>query len=145
MKQFIPTAPDVKTQVAGRIRSQRKSRDMGDRWFLPHRNAREKAGRFTTKGGALVLVEALAAFSQRAIWGSADHPDGYEHRIHVSAEAKCHGHGCIDPDFQQYDTGYFLLDADADVTAEAVLPYVHKAREWAQAHAETCRAQAYTD
>lgn len=145
MKQLIPTAPDLKTRVADRIRDHRKSRANGDRWFIAHRTAREEAGRFTTAGGALVTVDALAAFSQRAIWGSVDHPDGYEHRINVSAEAKCHGNGCTDPELRRDDTGYFLLDADADVTAEAVLPYVHKAREWAQAHAEKCRAQAYTD
>lgn len=143
--QTIPTAPDVKTEIADRIRAHRKRRDNGGKWFTPNVKDRQEAGRYTTVGDALVTVTAVTSFTANAIWGSAAPADGYEHRVEVAAIAACHGHGCTDPEFRRDDTGHFLLDADADVTAEAVLPYVQAAREWAQAHAEKCRAQAYAD
>ena len=141
---YIPTAPDLKTEIADTIRRHRKS--LANSKYATHSGInREEAGRFTAVGGALVTVQAVVAYVSKAVWGSADPGDGYERRIEVGARATCHGNGCTDPEFRQDDTGYFLLDADADVTAEAVLPYVQAAREWAQSHAEKCRAQAYTD
>ncbi|NUS14088.1 MAG: hypothetical protein HOY69_22225 [Streptomyces sp.] len=140
---YIPTAPDLKDELRDTIRAHRKS--LTSSKYATHSGSnKEEAGRFTAAGGALVTVQAVLTYISKAVWGSADPGDGYERRIEVSAVANCHGHGCTDPAFRAEDDGYFLLGADADVTAEAALPYVQKAREWAQAHAEKCRAQPYT-
>ena len=140
---YIPTAPDLKDELRDTIRAHRKYLATGSKYATHSGSNKEEAGRFTAVGGALVTVQAVLTYISKAVWGSADPGDGYERRIEVSAVANCHGHGCIDPEFRAEDDGFFLLAADADVTAEAALPYVQKAREWAQKHAETCRAQAY--
>ncbi|WP_406123007.1 hypothetical protein OHQ89_12540 [Streptomyces canus] len=140
---YIPTAPDLKVELADTIRRHRKSLTTSK--YATHSGAnKEEAGRYTTVGNSLVTVQAVLTYISKAVWGSADPGDGYERRIEVGAVANCHGHGCTDPKFSSDATGHFLLGADADVTAEATLPHVQKAREWAQKHAETCRAQAYT-
>ena len=140
---FIPSAPDLKVELADTIRRHRKS--LGTSKYATHSgNNKEEAGRYAAVGGALVTVEAVLSYISRAVWGSADPGDGYEKRIEVAAIARCHGYGCIDPEFRDDHDRHFLLGSDADVTAEAALPHVQKAREWAQKHAETCRAQPYT-
>lgn len=139
---YIPTAPDITHEVAETIRARRKqASDL--KAYDRMGTDRDEAGRYTCVGGALVTVQAVIKSSEHRAW-IGNTPNGFEQRVAVAAVAKCHGNGCIDPEFRRDDTGYFLLDADADVTAEAVLPYVQAAREWAQAHAEKCRAQAYT-
>jgi hypothetical protein len=140
---YIPTAPDLKVELAETIRAHRKS--LASSKYATHSGSdKEEVGRYTTVAGALVTVQAVLAYTSKAVWGSADPSDGYERRIDVGAVANCHGYGCVDPKFRADHDKHFLLADDADVTAETVLPYVQKAREWAQTHAETCRAQAYT-
>ncbi|MEV0220854.1 hypothetical protein [Streptomyces sp. NPDC050704] len=139
---YTPSAPDLKTELADRIRSHRKNRDNGGRYFSPHVKVREEAGRFTAAGEAEVTVEALVSFSTKYVY---DNPGSHdEHRIAVGAVAKCHGNGCVAPDFEKNHAGHWLLEDDADKTAESSLPLVQAAREWAQSHAEKCRAQPYT-
>lgn len=142
---YIPTAPDLKTGITAAIRAHRKRRDNGGKWFTPNVKERQETGRYTAVGGALVTVTVVTSFSANAIWGSADPANAYEHRIEVDAIANCHGHGCIDPEFTATHSGHWLLADDADVPAERAVELARKAREWAQAHAEKCRAQAYTN
>jgi hypothetical protein len=139
---YIPTTPDLKPQIADTIRGRRKQAsniNSYDRLGID----RNEAGRYTTVGGALVTVEAVMRSSEHRVW-KGNVPNGYEQRVEVGAVAKCHGYGCTGHEFRKNDTGYFLLADDADETAQAALPYVQAAQEWAQAHAEKCRAQAYT-
>lgn len=142
---YIPTAPDLKAEVADAIRAHRKRRDNGGKWFTPNVKDRQEAGRYTAVADALVTVTAVTSFTANAVWGSADPVDGYEHRVEVGAVANCHGHGCIDPEFTATHSGHWRLEDDADRPAVRAVELVQKAREWAQAHAEKCRAQAYTD
>lgn len=140
---YIPIAPDLKFELTATIRAHRKS--LGTSKYATHSGSnKEEAGRYTAVGGALVTVQAELAYTSKAVWGSTDPGDGYEKRIEVAAVGTCHGHGCTDPKFRADHPKHFLLHDDADVTAEAALPHVQAAREWAQKHAETCRAQAYT-
>ncbi|MFI6658100.1 hypothetical protein ACIBL8_21555 [Streptomyces sp. NPDC050523] len=138
----IPTAPDLKAEIADRIRAHRKRHDNGGKWFTPNVKDREEAGRFTTVGGALVLVEAVVEFTGKYVY--APPSSGEEHRIEVGAVGECHGNGCTDPNFEETYNNYWLLGEDTDEAVTAALKTVHAAREWAQAHAEKCRAQAYT-
>ncbi|GHD70310.1 hypothetical protein GCM10010317_077360 [Streptomyces mirabilis] len=139
---YIPTAPDLKPRIADTIRAHRKRRDNGGKWFTPNVKDREEAGQFNTAGGALILVEAVVEFTAKYVY--APPSSGEEHRIEVGAVAKCHGNGCTGPEFEQTYNNYWLLDEDADEAAARVMEPVQAAREWAQAHAERCRAQAYT-
>lgn len=138
---IIPTAPDLKNEIAETIRARRKA-TASDSRYSGRSVDRDEAGRFTTLGDALVTVEALVTLNPTRILSGPDY-GSWEQRLEVGAVAKCHGHGCADPEFRMDISSYFLLSEDADKTAEYALPYVQKAREWAQAHAEKCRAQAY--
>lgn len=137
----IPTAPNLADEIADQIRRSRKQRDSGNNFVNYRGNTSEEAGRFTTAGDALVVVEALVTYSTGYIYNPPNSHD--EHRVQVSAVAKCHGHGCTNPQHEQPTSPTFLLEDDADKTAQAALPLVQAAREWAQDHAEKCRAQAY--
>jgi len=140
---YIPTAPDLKPRVADLIRRYRKTLDNGDtRNSLLDRRAREEAGQYTTVGGALVTVHAKVHHEEKYIYNPSE--SGYEQRIHVGAVAECHGNGCTDPEFELDVNNFWLLHEDADEPAARVMEPVKAAREWAQAHAEKCRAQAYT-
>ncbi|MEU5108198.1 hypothetical protein AB0H07_39075 [Streptomyces sp. NPDC021354] len=138
---YIPTAPDIKTKVADTIRARRKkASDLNA--YIRFGTDRDEAGRYTTVGGALVTVEARVHSSEHRSW-AGNVPNGYEQRVEISAVAKCHGNGCPSPDFMKEHSGYWPLDDDADKAADAIVPLVQQAREWAQKHAEKCRAQAY--
>lgn len=140
---YIQTAPDLKSELTATIRAHRKS--LGTSKYATHSGSnKEEAGRFTAVGGALVTVQAVLTYISKAVWGSADPGDGYEKRIDVGAVANCHGYGCVEPEFRADHAKHFLLADDADATAEAAMPHVQAAREWAQKHAETCRAQPYS-
>lgn len=141
---YIPTAPDLKSRIADLIRRYRKAVDNGDmRNSLLDRRSREEAGRYTAVGGALVTVHAKVRHEEKYIYNPSVE-SGYEQRIHVGAVAECHGNGCTDPIFEQDVNNHWLLNEDADEPAARVMGPVQAAREWAQAHAEKCRAQAYT-
>ncbi|GAA1887937.1 hypothetical protein GCM10009837_07210 [Streptomyces durmitorensis] len=140
---YIPTAPDLKFEIAQTIRARRRSiaaeADKGRSFYGS--TDHDEAGSFGTAGGGRVIVQAFVRSSEERKSGPAY---GWETRLRVGAVAKCHGHGCVSPDFTDQHDGHFALDDDADVTAKAALPHVQAAREWAQAHAEKCRAQPYT-
>jgi hypothetical protein len=136
----IPTSPDLKSEIADVIRAHRKRRDNGGESFTAYVKVREEAGRFTTVGGATVLIEAVVEFTPRYLYPNA----GDEHHVEVAVRATCHGHGCIDPRLHENGPRNWLLDEDPDKPAEALLLCAQRAREWAQAHAAKCRAQAYT-
>ncbi|WP_282790886.1 hypothetical protein [Streptomyces sp. CC224B] len=141
---YIPTAPDLKFEVAQTIRACRRriaAEAEKGRGFYGSTD-RDEAGDFVTAGKSQVSVHAfIRASEERKSGGSIWER---ELRVRVGAVAKCHGHGCVSPDFHDQHDGHFLLGDDADVTAEAAVPLVQAAREWAQAHAEKCRAQPYT-
>lgn len=139
---YIPSAPDLQSEVAETIRARRReiaARAVDGRCFYGGTD-RDEAGSFATAGESLVTVHALVQSSEVRKAG----PEyGWEIQLKVSAVAKCHGHGCVSPDFDRRHDGHFLLEDDADVTAKAVVPLVQAACEWAQSHAEKCRARAY--
>jgi hypothetical protein len=146
---YIRIAPNLKIEIADVVRRHRKLlADWPGRFGSRARHEgadRYEAGRFTTAGQAEVSVEAVLDYRVGYIYNPPNSANSQEERrIHVSAEAKCHGYGCVEPDFDQGHGPYFLLADDADVTAEALVPLVQAAREWAQEHAEKCRAQPYT-
>lgn len=122
------SAPHITDALAVEVREARRSRGN-------HYTSHVVAGRFTTLGGAVVEVRALLRFGTEQYPGKARVVEG-------GASAKCLGHGCFDPGHEQF-IGAFLLDDDADKTTEATLPLVQAASEWAQKHAETCRAMPY--
>ncbi|MEU6990351.1 hypothetical protein ABZ953_06770 [Streptomyces sp. NPDC046465] len=140
---YISIAPDLKFEVAQMVRARRKAiaaeADKGRSFYGS--TDRDEAGSFGTAGGSQVTVHAVVRSSEERKPGPVY---GWEIQVRVGAVAKCHGHGCVSPDFEKQHDAHFLLDDDADVTAAAVLPMVQAAREWAQAHAEKCRAQPYT-
>ncbi|MGW6531439.1 hypothetical protein [Streptomyces venezuelae] len=140
---YIPTAPDLKFEVAQTIRARRKAiaaaADKGRSFYGS--TDHDEAGSFATAGGSQVTLHAVVRSSEERKPGPVY---GWEIQVRVGAAAKCHGHGCVDPSFEKQHDGRFLLDDDADVTAEAAVPLVQAAREWAQKHAEKCRAQPYT-
>lgn len=142
---YIKTAPDLKPRVADLIRRFRKAASDGTLRHGPlDQRGREEAGRYVAVGGARVEVHATAHHSEEFIFVHGQAPTN-EHRVEVGAVAKCHGDGCIDPEFEQTVNNYWLLmTEDADKPAARVMEPVQAAREWAQAHAETCRAQPYT-
>lgn len=139
---YIPIAPDIAHEVAETIRARRKKASDLNSYDRMGTDQNE-AGRYTTIGGSLVTVQAIVRTSEHRSW-IGNTPNGYEQRLGIGVVAKCHGNGCTNPDFAKDHPDSWLLKDDADVPAEAVLPLVQKAREWAQAHAEKCRAQAYT-
>jgi hypothetical protein len=141
---YIPTAPDLKIEVAETIRAHRKQiADRTSRHGGVYGTYRNEAGRYTTAGGALVAVHATTVIRER--YGIVGYSPPPAIHVEVGAEAKCHGHGCTDPEFTDKNADSWPLEEDADLPAEAVLPLIQAAREWAQAHAEKCRAQPYTD
>lgn len=141
---YIKTAPDLKPRVADLIRRFRKAVDNDTlRNSLLDRRGREEAGQYTTVGGAIVEVHATVHHSEKYSYSPPN--SGEEHRVEVGAVAECHGNGCTDPNFEQTVNNYWLLmTEDADEPAARVMEPVKAAREWAQAHAEKCRAQPYT-
>lgn len=139
---YIPTAPDLKIEVAETIRAHRKESANSNSRIGSYGTYRDEAGRYTATGGALVTVHATTTI--RNHYGIAGYSPAPAPLVEVGAVAKCHGHGCVDPEFTDKHADSWPLESDADVPAEAVLPLVQKAREWAQTHAEKCRAQAYT-
>lgn len=140
---YIPTAPDLAFEVAQTIRARRREiaakADKGRSFYGS--TDRDEAGSFAAAGGSRVILHAFVRSSEERKPGPVY---GWEIQLRVGAAAKCHGHGCVSPDFEKQHDGHFLLQDDADVTAKAALPLVQAAREWAQEHAEKCRAQPYT-
>ncbi|MFD9630088.1 hypothetical protein [Streptomyces violascens] len=130
--------------IADHIRFHRKVIASGNRYVSAFGTRSEAAGRFGTVGDSTVLVEVQVRFTEKYVYMHVPGAPRHEHRVQVGARAQCQGHGCIDPVHKTPDSAVFLLGDDADGTAETALPLVQKAREWAQAHAETCRAKPYT-
>lgn len=140
---YIPTAPDLEGEVTDTVRARRKeiaALEAKGRSFYGSTD-RDDAGNFTTVGESRVTVHALVKSSQERKPGPTY---GWEIRLKVGANATCHGNGCVSPDFEQWHNGHFLIEDDANVTAKAAMPPVQAVREWAQSHAETCRAQPYS-
>lgn len=80
-------------------------------------------GEFVNTAGARVFVEL------RITANSA---------VRTTAVATCKGFGCVDPT-QRVPTGDWVYGVDYD---ELTKEKRHEALEWAQAHAEKCRAVA---
>jgi hypothetical protein len=80
-----------------------------------------RIGEFMNTAGARVSVELCIAA------GSG---------VRTAAVATCSGFGCTDP-VHQVPTGDWVYEADHD---ERTREKRHEALEWAQAHAERCRA-----
>lgn len=135
---YINTAPDLIEAVIESIRHHQKN--LGARYHSDYGTDRVTAGRLTTAGGATVEVMALVKFEVKRHYGQDN-----EHLVQAGATAKCHGWGCADPGSEESSGEAAPLDADIYHTAASVEPHVQAARQWAQAHAEKCRAQAYTE
>ncbi|MFI7096723.1 hypothetical protein [Streptomyces lydicus] len=142
---YINTAPSVTEAVAESINYDRKSD--GNLYHSDYATDRLTVGQFTTAAGATVEVRAIVQFGKeyptrngRPLYGEPKH-----RVIQFGASATCHGYGCADPTHEVPLTDAVPLDSDktAEELAEGAKPAVQKAREWAQAHAEKCRAQAY--
>ncbi|EPH46870.1 hypothetical protein ABT390_33990 [Streptomyces aurantiacus] len=133
---YIKIAPDATDLVAELIREHHRAR--GGRYTIDHYTSPATVGRFATEGGATVEVRALTRF------GLKRYPSR-EGIVQVGASALCHGHGCVDPQREElFAEAVSFDDGVTEEIAAAVLPLVQAAREWAQAHAEKCRAQPYT-
>jgi len=142
---YINTAPSVTEAVAESISCDRKS--SGNLYHSDYATDRLTVGQFTAAGGATVEVQAIVRFGKehptrngRPLYGEPKH-----RVIQFGASATCHGYGCADPTHEVSLTDVVPLDSDKcdEELAEGAEPAVQKAREWAQAHAEKCRAQAY--
>lgn len=142
---YINTAPSVIEAVAEPIRYARKN--SGDQYYSEYGTDRPTVGQFTAAAGATVEVQAIVQFGKehpirngRPIYSEPKH-----RVIQFGASATCHGYGCATPTHKEPLTAAVPLDSDetTDDIATGAEPAVQKAREWAQAHAEKCRAQAY--
>ncbi|MET7809807.1 hypothetical protein ABZT26_02970 [Streptomyces sp. NPDC005395] len=132
---YQPTPPSPQDAVVGLIDGHQ--RNLGARFHSEHQTSGDTVGRFTNVAGATVEVVALAKFS-RDINGDR------QRSVAVGAAAKCFGFGCATPDSGESFTGPVPLDDNKWDTAAGVMPLLKTAAEWAQAHAEKCRAQPYT-
>lgn len=142
---YINSAPSVTEAVAESIRCDRKS--SGTRYYSEYGTDRLTVGQFTAVGGATVEVRAIVQFGKEHPIrnGRPSYSEPKYQVIQFGASATCHGYGCADPTHEEPLTAAVPLDSDkhAEELAEGAEPAVQKAREWAQAHAEKCRAQAY--
>ncbi|GGW98866.1 hypothetical protein [Streptomyces chartreusis] len=132
---YTQTAPDPAEAMAELIREHRKQ--LGGRYSTEFYTSHEVVGRFSNQAGATVEVRGLVKFEQKR------YPSN-DRIVSAGASAMCNGYGCVDPKHEEPFAEPVALDDNADETSDAAMPLVQKAREWAQAHAETCRAQAYT-
>jgi hypothetical protein len=128
---YTPTAPDPEAAIADLIREHRR---VGTNFYTSH----EIVGSFATMGGATVEVRALAKFGLKNYQST-------ERQVQIGASAHCSGHGCVSPEHEQPFIDQVSVNEAADKTAESAGPLIQAAREWAQTHAEKCRAQPYTD
>jgi hypothetical protein len=133
---YINTAPDLTEGIVESIRYHQNN--LGARYHSGYGTDRRTAGQLTTVGGATVEVTALVKFEKKVRYGQED-----EHRVQVGASAKCYGWGCADPSSEESFGEALPLDANFYDTAATAEPHVQAAREWAQKHAEKCRAQDY--
>ncbi|MET9550563.1 hypothetical protein ABZY36_35460 [Streptomyces sp. NPDC006627] len=134
---YINTAPSLEEAVIDSIKEHR--RNVGRRFYSEHGTDRVTAGQLTNVGGATVEVLALVKFAKKVRYGQDD-----ERTVQAGASAKCHGWGCVEPSSDESFGTEFDLDADVYEVAATAEPFVQAAREWAQAHAEKCRAQPHT-
>ncbi|WP_438489542.1 hypothetical protein [Streptomyces sp. S186] len=135
---YIESAPAVLDVVAEVIRSHRRS--LGGRFATEYDSRCEVVGEFAAVAGATVEVRVVVNFSKKRL----DYVQPEERMVRFGAAARCHGHGCVEPEYQVPFTDDTEWDSDDLVdrkTAEASLPVVQRAREWAQSHAEKCRAK----
>lgn len=94
-------------------------------------------GRYATAGGAQVDVDLRVEFSIRRI-GPRD-----AWTVFQSTTARCTGHGCTTP-LHEPPTGVVTpLGPAPNIIAMDGTEQATAVREWAQAHAETCRAMPY--
>ncbi|MWA08789.1 hypothetical protein [Streptomyces sp. BA2] len=134
---YTPIAPNLVEAIVGHIRYHQKN--LGARYHSEDYTEHETAGEMTTVGGATVEVMALVKFDKKYSYGQ-----DAERSVQVGATAKCHGWGCADPRSEESFGEAAPLDANGYDIAATAEPLVQAAREWAQAHAEKCRAQPYT-
>lgn len=142
---YINTAPSVAEAVAESISYNRKA--SGTRYYSEYGTDRLTVGQFTAAAGATVEVQAIVQFGkERPSRNGRPLYSEPEYRvIQFGASVTCHGYGCADPTHEEPLSATVPLDSEkyAEGLAEGAEPAVQKAREWAQAHAEKCRAQAY--
>ncbi|MER6632250.1 hypothetical protein ABT301_29220 [Streptomyces sp. NPDC000987] len=131
---YTPAPPDPTDVVTDLIDAH--VRQLGGQYSSEHYRLAEVVGRYTTVGGATVETKALAKF-ERNVLGDR------QRTVAVGAAAQCMGHGCADPSSGESFVEPVPLDTNRHDVATAVLPHIQTAREWAQAHAERCRAQRY--
>lgn len=112
-------------------------RNLGARFPTEHYTAHDTVGQFTNLAGATVEVRALAKFDRERF-------DDRKRSVAVGAAARCHGYGCAGPNSGDLFADAVPLDTNRWDAAAKAEPHLQKAREWAQAHAEKCRAQQYT-
>ncbi|MFD3422662.1 hypothetical protein [Streptomyces decoyicus] len=137
---YIQTPPTVHDVVIEGICNHRSS--LGGRYVMEHSNSRAKVGEFTAVADATVEVQVLTRFSLKR----PNYSKPEERVVQFGAAAQCHGHGCVEPQYETPftpDSQWDSDEAEDHRTAETALPVVQKAKEWAQAHAEKCRAQPY--
>ncbi|GES27893.1 hypothetical protein AB0G60_02775 [Streptomyces angustmyceticus] len=142
---YISTAPSVIETVAESISYHRGA--TGSRYYSEYGTDRLTVGQFTAAAGATVEVRAIVQYGKerpsrngRTVYGEPEY-----RVIQFGASVTCHGYGCADSTHEEPLAAAVPLDSEkyAEELAEGAEPAVQKAREWAQAHAEKCRAQAY--
>jgi hypothetical protein len=132
---YRPTPPAPADVVAELIQAHK--RQLGGQYSSEHYTSAEVVGEFTTVGAATVETKVQTKFV-REVLGDR------QRTVAVGAVSKCHGHGCANPSDGESFISPVPLDTDRHDVASTVLPLVQAAREWAQLHAERCRAQPYT-
>jgi hypothetical protein len=132
---YTPAPPTLADVVAETLDAH--SRQLGGRYSSEHYTQTEIVGRFTTVGEATVETQLLVKF-ERELLGER------RRSVSVGAAAQCRGFGCTEPRSDKAFAAAVPLDTDRHDVAIAVTPLVQAAREWAQSHAERCRAQTYT-
>lgn len=131
---YMPVPEDPQIVVAGLIDAH--VRQLGGTHSAEDYVANGTVGRFTAVAGATVEARALAKF-ERAFLGD-------RRTVAVGGVAQCFGFGCATSSSGETFAAAVPLDTDRHDVAAQALPLIQKAREWAQAHAERCRAQRYT-
>lgn len=132
---YIATARPVTDVVVDMLHEHHRSR--GGRFSSRHYTDRDTVGRFEGAAGATVEVHATAKFSTKRYPSE----DGL---VQVGAAVRCYGDGCPAPTHEEPLTEPVSVDDVSEDIAASALPAVQAAREWAQAHAEKCRAMAVT-
>jgi hypothetical protein len=130
---YITSTPDVTEAICNQLRNYHRSR--GGRFFISHYTDQDTVGRFAGAGGAIVEVRVIAKFSKERY-------PSEEGLVQVGASVVCHGDGCPTSAHEEPLTEPVSVDGVSKDIAVTALPAVQAAREWAQAHAEKCRAMA---